>query len=151
MGNCTECRAHTTGVRLPPGGGKGTPERQPRPARTNRRSFTAGGRKRNAGWIGRVAVEGLLPVAGGRGFLSHPAGRVVSSWYTDPRRMRTMTLKAGDPAPDFALPDLRGRKVIVYFYPRADTPGCTTQACSLRDAREPLEVAGATVIGISPD
>src|SRR5581483_4150332 len=48
MGNCTECRAHTTGVRLPPGGGKGTPERQPRPARTNRRSFTAGGRKRNA-------------------------------------------------------------------------------------------------------
>ena len=72
-----------------------------------------------------------------------------------------MTLKAGDPAPDFALPDqqgntvrlsdLRGRKVIVYFYPRADTPGCTTQACSLRDAREPLQVAGATVIGISPD
>jgi thioredoxin-dependent peroxiredoxin len=72
-----------------------------------------------------------------------------------------MTLKAGDPAPDFALPDqhgttvrlsdLRGRKVIVYFYPRADTPGCTTQACSLRDAHEPLEVAGATVIGISPD
>lgn len=72
-----------------------------------------------------------------------------------------MSLKAGDPAPDFALPDqhgntvrlsdLRGRKVIVYFYPRADTPGCTTQACSLRDAHEPLQVAGATVIGISPD
>jgi peroxiredoxin Q/BCP len=72
-----------------------------------------------------------------------------------------MTLKAGDPAPDFALPDqngntvrlsdLRGRKAIVYFYPRADTPGCTTQACSLRDAREALDTAGATVIGISPD
>jgi peroxiredoxin Q/BCP len=72
-----------------------------------------------------------------------------------------MTLKAGDPAPDFALPDqhgntvrlsdLRGRKVIVYFYPRADTPGCTTQACSVRDAQEPLQVAGATVLGISPD
>lgn len=72
-----------------------------------------------------------------------------------------MTLKAGDPAPDFALPDqhgntvrlsdLRGRKVIVYFYPRADTPGCTTQACSLRDAHEPLGVAGATVVGVSPD
>lgn len=72
-----------------------------------------------------------------------------------------MTLKAGDPAPEFALPDqhgntvrlsdLRGRKVVVYFYPRADTPGCTTQACSLRDAHEPLEVAGATVVGISPD
>jgi thioredoxin-dependent peroxiredoxin len=72
-----------------------------------------------------------------------------------------VTLKAGDPAPDFALPDqngntvrlsdLRGRKVILYFYPRADTPGCTTQACSLRDAREALDTAGATVIGISPD
>jgi peroxiredoxin Q/BCP len=72
-----------------------------------------------------------------------------------------MALKAGDPAPDFALEDqhgktvklsdLRGKNVILYFYPRADTPGCTTQACSLRDAREPLEVAGAAVIGISPD
>jgi peroxiredoxin Q/BCP len=72
-----------------------------------------------------------------------------------------MPLKAGDPAPDFALPDqhgntvrlsdLRGQKVVVYFYPKADTPGCTTQACSLRDAQEPLQIAGATVIGISPD
>jgi peroxiredoxin Q/BCP len=72
-----------------------------------------------------------------------------------------MTLKAGDPAPDFALEDqngntvrlkdLRGRKVVLFFYPRADTPGCTTQACSLRDAREELDTAGAMVIGISPD
>ena len=72
-----------------------------------------------------------------------------------------MALKAGDPAPDFALhdqqgktvklSDLRGQKVVIYFYPRADTPGCTTQACSLRDAQEPLQVAGAAVIGISPD
>ncbi|MGH9002930.1 MAG: thioredoxin-dependent thiol peroxidase [Acidimicrobiia bacterium] len=72
-----------------------------------------------------------------------------------------MTLKVGDPAPDFALPDqsgeevslagLRGRRVVVYFYPKADTPGCTTQACSLRDARGDLDSAGATVIGISPD
>src|SRR5688500_20182169 len=72
-----------------------------------------------------------------------------------------MELKAGDPAPDFALEDqhgktvtlsaLRGKKVILYFYPRADTPGCTTQACSLRDAREALDTEGATVIGISPD
>ncbi|HET9773182.1 MAG TPA: thioredoxin-dependent thiol peroxidase [Acidimicrobiia bacterium] len=72
-----------------------------------------------------------------------------------------MTLKAGDPAPNFALEDqngktvklsdFKGKKVIVYFFPRADTPGCTTQACSLRDAREALDTAGATVIGISPD
>lgn len=72
-----------------------------------------------------------------------------------------MTLKVGDPAPDFALPDqhgqtlrladLRGRRVVLYFYPKADTPGCTTQACSLRDAREPLDAAGAAVVGISPD
>jgi len=70
-------------------------------------------------------------------------------------------LAPGDPAPDFELPDqdgdplrlsdLQGQPVVLYFYPKADTPGCTTQACSLRDAQEPLEVAGATVIGISPD
>ena len=41
--------------------------------------------------------------------------------------------------------------MILYFYPRADTPGCTTQACSLRDARDALDSAGATVLGISPD
>jgi thioredoxin-dependent peroxiredoxin len=72
-----------------------------------------------------------------------------------------MTLKSGDPAPDFALPDqhgntvrlsdLRGRRVVVYFYPKADTPGCTTQACSLRDARRDLDKMEATVLGISPD
>ncbi len=72
-----------------------------------------------------------------------------------------MTLKAGDPAPDFALEDqhgntvrlsgLRGRKVVLYFYPRADTPGCTTQACSLRDAHDSVDAAGALVVGISPD
>ncbi len=72
-----------------------------------------------------------------------------------------MALKAGDPAPDFALDDqhgktvklsdFRGKRVIVYFFPRADTPGCTTQACSVRDARADLDATGAVVIGISPD
>jgi peroxiredoxin Q/BCP len=70
-----------------------------------------------------------------------------------------MPLEPGDKAPDFALPDqdgttvklsgLKGRKVLVYFYPKADTPGCTTQACELRDALP--KVGDTAVIGISPD
>ena len=72
-----------------------------------------------------------------------------------------MTLAAGDAAPDFTLPDqsgedvtlsdLRGQTVVLYFYPRADTPGCTTQACGIRDRRAEYEAAGVRVIGISPD
>jgi peroxiredoxin Q/BCP len=67
----------------------------------------------------------------------------------------------GQPAPDFELPDqdgtlvrlsdLRGRKVVLYFYPKADTPGCTTQACGVRDRHDDYEAAGATVLGVSPD
>ena len=70
-------------------------------------------------------------------------------------------LSEGTTAPDFTLrdqddnevtlSDLRGRPVVVYFYPRADTPGCTTQACGVRDHRSEYEAAGATVLGISPD
>jgi peroxiredoxin Q/BCP len=70
-------------------------------------------------------------------------------------------LEAGTRAPDFSLPDqdgnevslgdLRGQTVVLYFYPRADTPGCTTQACGVRDRGSDYEAAGARVIGISPD
>ena len=70
-------------------------------------------------------------------------------------------LEAGDAAPDFTLPDqggeeltlssLRGETVVLYFYPRADTPGCTTQACGVRDRDADYEAAGARVIGVSPD
>lgn len=70
-------------------------------------------------------------------------------------------LSEGDKAPAFALPDqsgetvklsdLRGETVVLYFYPRADTPGCTTQACGVRDRSGDYEAAGARVIGISPD
>ena len=70
-------------------------------------------------------------------------------------------LEAGASAPDFTLPDqqdnpvslsdLRGETVVLYFYPRADTPGCTTQACGVRDRSGEYEAAGARVIGISPD
>lgn len=70
-------------------------------------------------------------------------------------------LEAGDKAPDFTLLDQHGEKVklsdhgedlvVLYFYPKANTSGCTTQACSIRDNRAEYDAAGATVIGISPD
>ncbi|MBI5161654.1 MAG: thioredoxin-dependent thiol peroxidase [Micrococcales bacterium] len=71
------------------------------------------------------------------------------------------TLTAGDPAPDFtlldqdeaavALGDYRGQRVILYFYPAAMTPGCTTEACDFRDSLEPLAAAGFAVLGVSKD
>jgi peroxiredoxin Q/BCP len=73
----------------------------------------------------------------------------------------TQRLTAGDPAPDFTLPsdtgeqvslsDLRGRRVIVYFYPAAMTPGCTKQACDFSESLESLQGAGYEVLGISKD
>jgi peroxiredoxin Q/BCP len=76
-------------------------------------------------------------------------------------RPRSDRLERGDQAPDFTLEsdtgarvslgDLRGRKVIVYFYPAAMTPGCTKQACDFTDSLESLRGAGYEVLGISPD
>jgi peroxiredoxin Q/BCP len=73
----------------------------------------------------------------------------------------TVRLQPGDLAPDFTLPDadgtphslsdLRGHKAVVYFYPAASTPGCTTQACDFRDNLNALDGAGYSVLGISPD
>jgi thioredoxin-dependent peroxiredoxin len=67
----------------------------------------------------------------------------------------------GEPAPDFtattdagervSLSDFRGKPVVLYFYPRDDTPGCTAQACGIRDAYAEFERAGAVVLGVSPD
>lgn len=72
-----------------------------------------------------------------------------------------MAPDTGDLAPDFTLPDqrgepvslsgLRGKTVVLYFYPKADTPGCTTQACGVRDHRADYDHAGAIVLGVSPD
>ncbi|MFW6122619.1 MAG: thioredoxin-dependent thiol peroxidase [Thermodesulfobacteriota bacterium] len=70
-------------------------------------------------------------------------------------------LNIGDPAPDFALADqegntvklsdFQGKKLLFYFYPKADTPGCTKQACQIRDARSELADLGVDAVGISPD
>jgi len=75
--------------------------------------------------------------------------------------MSSLTLDAGSSAPDFSLPDkdgkahqlsdYRGKKVILYFYPAASTPGCTTQACDFRDNMASLQAAGYVVLGISKD
>ena len=70
-------------------------------------------------------------------------------------------LGMGDAAPDFALQDqegnmirlsdYKGKKILLYFYPKADTPGCTKQACSIRDAKTELDNTGIVALGVSPD
>lgn len=72
-----------------------------------------------------------------------------------------MNLKVGDPAPDFSvndqdgkqvtLSDLKGKKVVLYFYPKDNTPGCTAEACDLRDNYNALQKAGYEVLGVSKD
>ena len=72
-----------------------------------------------------------------------------------------MPVEEGKPAPDFELrsdagrtvklSDLRGKQVVLYFYPKDDTPGCTAQACAIRDGWGEFERAGAVVLGVSPD
>jgi thioredoxin-dependent peroxiredoxin len=104
------------------------------------------GRVRGTDRCGRCHRPGARAVAGSLGVMSDNP---------------TVRLSPGDPAPDFTLPtdagdalslrDLRGRKVILYAYPAAMTPGCTKQACDFRDSLESLRAAGYTVVGISPD
>jgi peroxiredoxin Q/BCP len=75
--------------------------------------------------------------------------------------MSSVVLEPGSAAPDFTLLDqddtpvslsgLRGKGVVLFFYPEAMTPGCTTEACDFRDSLAPLQAAGYTVLGVSPD
>jgi len=72
-----------------------------------------------------------------------------------------MPLESGIPAPDFTLPDetgtprtlsdYRGKPLVLYFYPKDDTPGCTTEACNFRDDYSDYQQAGVTILGVSPD
>ncbi len=72
-----------------------------------------------------------------------------------------MPLEAGNPAPDFNLPDesetihklsdYRGQPIVLYFYPKDDTPGCTKEACNFRDDYRAYQEAGVTILGVSPD
>jgi len=81
--------------------------------------------------------------------------------YGNPKTDLIMPLSVGDPAPDFSstdqagnpirLSDYRGKKVVLYFYPKDDTSGCTAQACSLRDNYADLRAAGYEVLGVSID
>jgi len=86
----------------------------------------------------------------------------MTATVTPPAADRASPLKVGDPAPDFTLPgpdgapvrlaDLTARKVVVlYFYPKDQTPGCTIEACTFRDTYEDFVAAGAEVVGVSRD
>ena len=78
-----------------------------------------------------------------------------------PKKPLELKLKEGDKAPEFSAPsnrgetvslqDLHGKPVVLYFYPKDDTPGCTKEACGFRDAYDNFEKAGAVVLGVSPD
>ena len=102
----------------------------------------------------RVCCRSCIPAAASRGS-PHAQADIVTNMTA------ATQLKAGDPAPEFTLPDadgnsvslkgFRGQRVIVYFYPAAMTPGCTTQACDFRDSLTALNGAGVAVVGISPD
>jgi peroxiredoxin Q/BCP len=122
-----------------------------------------------AGTGHRGSARGLAPgrmglAVGGDGGPASPPGTVVAVWLSvrlKGARVSEHKLAPGDKAPDFTLPDadgkpvslssLRGQQVIVYFYPAAMTPGCTTEACDFRDNLSSLAAAGVTVLGISPD
>src|SRR4051794_35267347 len=121
------------------------------------------GRALDAAALRAEAVPGdrlAAAEAAARGGPFHGRRGSVPAGLSGPHTLRRM-IQTGEQAPDFELPDhdgnpvrlsaLRGRPVVLYFYPKADTPGCTTQACGIRDHRADYEAAGVTVLGVSPD
>ena len=101
------------------------------------------------------------PSGSARSFAGPRVGGPARPASRTPGAIDDAKLAAGDVAPAFSLPDAdggvvsladyAGRRVVVYFYPAAMTPGCTTQACDFRDSLVPLAAAGIAVVGISPD
>ena len=86
---------------------------------------------------------------------------LIMKKFTEPQLNSTMSIKVGDIAPDFSvndqhgnpvtLSDFKGKKVVLYFYPKDNTPGCTAEACNLRDNYQALQNAGYEVLGVSKD
>src|SRR5215813_3055763 len=86
---------------------------------------------------------------------------IALRWPTTSGATRMAMVKEGQKAPDFALPsseggevslkDLRGKPIVLYFYPKDDTPGCTKEACAFRDTQAAIKKRGAIVLGVSGD
>ena len=74
----------------------------------------------------------------------------MADWIQEGATAPDFTLKADD-GRDVRLSDFRGKPVVLYFYPKDDTPGCTKEACAFRDRRHDMEERGAVVLGVSPD
>jgi peroxiredoxin Q/BCP len=96
-----------------------------------------------------------------RSGLGFPAAEIVDAVFNPVFRGNEALMNINDKAPEFTLPDengkevslkgLRGKVVVLYFYPRADTPGCTVEACEFRDTYKQMQKSGAVLLGISPD
>jgi thioredoxin-dependent peroxiredoxin len=109
----------------------------------------------------RPAWVVLCPTRTGRFEENRLRSPTQPQWKSAPSLTSNPMIQAGENAPEFTLPDqdgndvslsdYSGQTVVLYFYPKADTPGCTTQACGIRDRSDEYEAAGATVIGVSPD